>query len=166
MIEDHLSQIRSANAGGLYYVALFSALALPDICGALEAPDGIATPQRYAAWFDQHVAAKYHGSLDGQTCYQFRCSMLHQATTQHPKSQYSRILFLEPGRSSVVMHNNVIDDALNIDVRIFCEDMVTAVESWLPAARQLPHFAGNEAKCVRRYPQGLPPYIVGVPVIG
>jgi len=165
-MQDLIQQIRAANTGRLYYVALFSALALPDICGALEAADGVATGQRYIDWFNRHVAPRYGGSLDGETCYQFRCSMLHQGTTQHPRGRYSRVIFLEPGATGNIMHNNVINDALNIDVRIFCEDLCGAVESWLRAAQRQPHFQANFSRFVRRYPNGLPPYIVGVPVIG
>lgn len=165
-MQDLLQQIRAANAGGLYYVALFSALALPDICGGLEASDGITSKARYIDWFDRRVAPRYHGFLDGETCYQFRCSMLHQGTTRHPRSRYSRMLFIEPGMPGLLMHNNVLNDALNIDVRIFCEDVCSAVEAWLPAAQQHAHFQANIAKFVRRYPTGLPPYIVGPPVIG
>jgi hypothetical protein len=165
-MQDLLQQIRGANAVGLYYVALFSALALPDICGSLESQDGLANRARYIDWFNQHVAPRYLGSLDGETCYQFRCSMLHQGRTQHPQGRYSRIIFVEPGVGGMVFHNNILNDALNIDVRIFCEDLYSAVETWLPGAQQLPHFQINIANFVTRYPNGLAPYIVGPPVIG
>lgn len=164
-MQDLLAQIRTANSTGLYYVSLFSALALPDICAALESPDGLAKGPRYEAWFDRYLAPRYHGFLTGSDCYLFRCSLLHQGRTQHPKGTYSRILFVEPDGSGLVLHNNVLNDALNIDVRIFCEDLVTAVETWLPQARKLPYFAHNLSQFVRRYPNGLPPYIVGVPVV-
>ena len=165
-MQDLLQQIRAANAAGLYYVALFSALALPDICASLESQDGLATGPRYIAWFDQHVAPRYGGNLDGTTCYRFRCSMLHQGRTQHPQGRYSRIIFVEPGVGGNVFHNNVLNDALNIDVRIFCEDSCAAAEAWLPGAQRLPHFQANLANFVTRYPNGLAPYIVGPPVIG
>ncbi len=163
---DLLQQTRSAASCQLYYLALNSALALPDICGALEAPDGRASGPRYAAWFDKHVAPLYDGTLDGDTCYRFRCSMLHQGRTQHPKAKYARLVFIEPGATHDVLHNNVLNDALNIDVRIFCEDVVHAVEVWLPSALAQPQVAANIDGFVRRYPEGLPPYVVGVPVIG
>ena len=164
-MQDLLSQIRIASDDRLYYVALFSALALPDICGALEALDGQATGPRYAAWFDKWIAPKYAGSFSGQDCYHFRCSLLHQGSTQHPKGAFSRILFVEPGSTSGVFHNNILNDALNIDVSIFCGDMIEGVKAWLPGARDLPHFAANENRFVTRYRHGLAPYIVGLPVI-
>jgi hypothetical protein len=46
-MEELIRQIREANSAGLYYLALFAAIALPDICGALEAADGRANDDRY-----------------------------------------------------------------------------------------------------------------------
>ena len=158
-MQELLNQIRAIANGGLYWAALFPTLALPDICGALEAPDGLATGPKYEAWFDRNLGAKYSGFLSGRDCYLFRCSLLHQGRARPKGGNYSRILFLEPGRG--VMHNVVINDALNIDVRIFCNDMAEAVEAWLAQATTLPHFAGNLSQFVTRYPNGLPPYIIG-----
>jgi hypothetical protein len=95
--------------------------------------------------------------------------MLHQDITQEPVSQYSRILFVEPGTSS--SFNNLtfrtpVGNALTIDVKLFCEDMVSAVQTWLPKACQLPQVAANLSKSATRHPAGLRPFIVGVPVIG
>ena len=163
-MRDLLAQIRQASRAGLYYAALFPALALPDICAALESDDGIATGPRYISWFDKWVAARYDGSFSGHDCYAFRCSLLHQGSTQHPKSRYVRILFLEPG-SDLVLHNNILNDALNIDVHIFCEDLAAGVEAWLPGAERLPQYRSNRDRFIARYERGLPPYIVGVPVI-
>jgi hypothetical protein len=157
-----LDQIRAVANAGLYYAALFPALSLPDICGALEAPNGVATPSRYAKWFDRNLGSQYEGFLSGKDCYLFRCSLLHQGRARPPGGRLSRILFLEPG--PVFMHKVVINDALNIDVRTFCSDMTGAVEAWLPQASSQPHFAANLGKYVTRYPHGLRPYILGVPV--
>src|SRR5690348_1009287 len=100
-MEDLLAQIESAVGRNAYYLALYVSLTLPDICGAMESPDGIATRARYISWFEKHVAAKYQvrgePSLSGETCYYYRCSLLHQGRAQHPAMGYARILFLEPG---------------------------------------------------------------------
>lgn len=169
-MEDLLKQIEAAVKANAYYLALYVALTLPDICAAMEATDGIATKDRYIAWFDRFVAPRYSigstPSLTGETCYYYRCSLLHQGRSQHPKMSYSRILFLEPGASTNVFHNNVVGDALNIDVRIFCQDIVAGVRSWLPAASATENFRNNYPRFMQRYPNGLPPYIVGAPVIG
>src|SRR5574341_240679 len=96
-MKELLGQIRAIANAGLYYAALFPALALPDICGALEAPDGIATGSRYEDWFDRNLGSQYAGFLSGRDCYLFRCSLLHQGRARPHGSSYSRILFLEPG---------------------------------------------------------------------
>jgi len=168
-MKDVLDQIRAASNAGLYYVALFSALAIPDICGALESQDGTANGQRYRAWFDRWVAPKYGffggTSLTGEVCYYYRCAALHQGRAAHPKMKYSRILFIEPGSSGVMMHNNVMNDALNIDVGRFCEDIISSCESWLASVAADPTVQRNLASSMRRHPQGLSPYIGGIPVI-
>jgi hypothetical protein len=163
-VRDLLQQIEGGLQANLYYLSLIAALSIPDMCAALSWPDGQTTGARYAEWFDQNVAPKYHGNLDGQTCYQFRCSLLHQGTTQHPMSKYSRIIFLEP--SNNVFHNNVINDALNIDVRLFCRDIIASASAWLTANEHTPNYGNNYPKFIQRHAGGLPPYIVGIPVIG
>jgi len=168
-MKDILAQIRQANDAGLYYVALFAALALPDICGALESTDGQANGERYARWFDTHVSPRYRAggqtTVTGEDAYRFRCSMLHQGRTSHPQARYSRILFVEPGVSGMILHNNVLNGALNIDVRIFVTDILEAVDAWLPSAELTPEYQANRPLFVTRYPNGLPPFIAGVPVI-
>ena len=56
-------------------------------------------------------------------------------------------------------------DALNIDVRIFVEELVLAVEKWLTTVETTLEYQKNIASGVKRYPNGLPPYILGLPVI-
>lgn len=149
---------------------LAGALVIPDICGALESPNGETSGSIYMAWFDSHVAPIYsHGGrppmLTGDNCYRFRCSFLHQGRTQHPRGGYNRILFVEPGASTNVFHMNVLGDALNIDVRLFCLEMVAAARNWLSTVSATLPYETNLSAFVRRYPTGLSPYIVGVPVI-
>lgn len=165
-MDDLIQQVRAVNKASIYYVALFSALALPDICAALESADGQASKAKFIAWFDANVASRYGGTLDGETCYYFRCSMLHQGTTQHPKGRYSRIFFLEPAGGGFVMHNNVFNNALNIDISIFCEDICQSAETWWRSAANNPTVQANRGKFVTRYAAGLAPYVRGFPVIG
>src|SRR5438132_8002722 len=124
-----LQQIeRATAAGNLYYVALLTALSVPDICGALESEDGEATRTKYIAWFDRWVASKYvvrgAPSLTGEVCYYYRCSALHQGRAAHPRMGYSRVLFVEPGATTNVFHNNILGDALNIDLSHFVRDLL------------------------------------------
>jgi len=165
-----LAQLRRVSETGDYYLALFGALAVPSICGALESPDGEDTADRYAGWFDQYIGPKYRvgprhePSLSGRQCYKFRCAMLHQGRMTHADLGYARILFIEPG-SGFIAHNNVINDALNLDVQRFCQDMIDGTLQWLSAVEGTEPYETNLKQAVQRHPDGLPPYIVGVPVI-
>ena len=164
-MKDLIEQIRVAVDSGLYYLALFTCLTLPDICGAMGSPDGEAVREKYIEWFDKYVAGKYHAMLSGDDCYRFRCSLLHQGSSQHPKSSYFRVLFVEPAATTNVFHCNVLNDALNLDVRIFCRDILSGVEKWLQEYELTDTYKKNYDKFMKRHPGGLHPYIVGVPVI-
>jgi hypothetical protein len=64
-----------------------------------------------------------------------------------------------------MLHNNVLDDALNIDVTHFARDMVESAEGWLTTAEGTTEYQANFPHYMQRYPNGLPPYIGGVAVI-
>jgi len=164
-MRDFLTQIRTGLEGNLYFLALFSVLAIPDLCGAMGSENGEASREKYQAWFDKYVAPKYNGFLSGTDCYFFRCSLLHQGSSQHPNNTYKRVLFVEPSATTNVFHNNIMNDALNIDVRIFCNDIISGAEAWLGENEETELYKKNYDKFMRRYPDGLKPYIVGVPVI-
>lgn len=165
-MKEFLEQIRIGLQANLYYLSLFAALAIPDICGAIVSENGIASPDKYKDWFNKYAARKYEGFLTAEDCYLFRCSLLHQGSSQHPKSGYSRILFVEPSATTNVFHCNILNDALNIDVRIFCNDIIEGAKIWLQRYENTELYKRNYDKFMRRYPNGLAPYIVGVPVIG
>jgi hypothetical protein len=159
-------EITLAAEHGLFYLALFGALALPDICAGLESVNGQTNEKKYISWFDKWVAVKYYGMVTGEDCYGFRCSMLHQARARPHKGNFSRVIFLEPNASGIVMHCNVIDDALNLDIGRFCHDLVDSSLAWLPTVEGTPEFKANLSAFMTRHPNGIAPYIVGMPVIG
>ncbi|PJE76535.1 hypothetical protein COV05_04165 [Candidatus Uhrbacteria bacterium CG10_big_fil_rev_8_21_14_0_10_48_16] len=164
-MQDLLEQIEKGLEANLYYLSLFVALAIPDICGAIDASDGEASKAKYIKWFDEHLQTKYSTSFNGELCYYFRCSLLHQGSSQHSKSRYKRIMFIEPDRS-IRIHRSIMNDAYFIDVKDFCNDMVEACKGWLQKVETTPLFQTNSIKFIMRYPQGLKPYVSGVPVIG
>jgi hypothetical protein len=164
-MRDFLDQIETAVRANLYYIALFASLAVPSICGAIQSEDGEDTREKYVQWFNEHVADRYLGFLSGDDCYFFRCSLLHQGSSQHRRSTYSRVIFVEPTATTNIFHCNVINDALNLDVRIFCRDIIQGAYRWLQSVEGMEVFRRNFDKFMRRYPTGLPPYIAGVPVI-
>jgi hypothetical protein len=60
---------------------------------------------------------------------------------------------------------NILNDALNIDVRLFCTEMVDSARRWLIGVVATEPYETNLNAFVRRYPNGLAPYIGGMPVI-
>jgi len=165
-MDELFRQIAWAAEDGLYFLALAGALVIPDICGALESPSGVAEGSAYKAWFDAHLAPLHGGIMDGDTCWKFRCSFLHQGTTQDPKGNYSRVMFVEPGATpNVAMHMDQMNDALVIDVRKFCREIVQAALTWQAGVTGTQPYETNIKNFVTRYPAGLWPYIGGVPVI-
>lgn len=161
-----LSQIKTAIDNNLYFLALNATLSLPDMCGALSSKDGQAHANQYITWYNKYAKDKCCSNLDGFHCYKFRCASVHQGSTQHENLGYSRVLFIEPSASrGLVMHNNLMNDALNIDLKLFCYGMIDAVTKWLSEVKDDPIFISNYSKFMKRYPTGLSPYISGVSVI-
>lgn len=165
-MNDFLEQILKALDCNLYYLALQSTLSLPDICSALISPNGMTSGSQYINWYNTYAKEPGSLSINGEDCYKFRCSAIHQGSTQHARSSYSRILFIEASRANgIIIHNTVLNDALNIDLRVFCENMVQSVVKWLELVKDDPIFLSNYEKFMKRYPNGFPPYIVGISII-
>ena len=152
-MERLLEDIRRAVSCEAWYAALALALVLPDICGFV---DGAlqGSGARYADWFDRHVSGRYGGAggqqfLSGDDCYALRCAYLHQGdfdiTDQRAQRALSRFRFVVPPATWTV-HNNLIDDTLQLQVSNFCEDMCEAVDGWLPSISADPSKATRLAK--------------------
>lgn len=180
-----IGHVEKSLGSGTYYLSLFGALAIPDIAGALASEDGEASGKKYAEWYDawarpqfvevakaafpEHVrpyVSDIENPLTGEACYRFRCSLLHQGSSQHPKSPYSRIMFIEPGTTTNIVHYGRIGDALCIDLNLFCREVVAGARHWLQTVETIPLYQKNYERFARRHAGGLAPYIVGVPVIG
>ena len=120
-------EIERALSAGLYYLALISTLSLPDICAALESSNGETSGAKYQAWYATWLTT--YPEITGNDLYSLRCGVVHQGRLGHPKSQYSRILFTLPS-TRAYLHQNIINDALNLDLETFCRDMIEAVLRW------------------------------------
>lgn len=164
-MKDFINQIQLALQNpSLYYLTLFASLALPDICGAMSSENGESSKEKYIQWYDQYMAHKCQ-FFTGEDCYYFRCSLLHQGSSQHQRSEYRRIIFVEPSATTNIFHCNILNDALNLDVSVFCNDLIQSVENWLQVYENTELYKRNYERLIKRYPNGLPPYIGGVPVI-
>jgi hypothetical protein len=127
-----------------YYAALVLGLTLPDICTKLEKPNEKNTGVRYKEWFDRYLAKKYqlhigrerelHVFLNGSDFYALRCAYLHQGETnieeQRAREVLNNFVFLKPQLMGQI-HLNQINDTLQLQVDVFCVDILHAVEEWL-----------------------------------
>ncbi|SUC35803.1 Uncharacterised protein [Providencia rustigianii] len=163
-IDELIKQIKTSLKNGDYYIAIFMCLTLPDICAALESKDGEASGKKFKDWFDKYVSDKYYGMLSGDTCYRLRCGTLHQGKAMHAKLGYERIIFT-PTINGNVFHCNVLNDALNLDINTFSHDIIDGVATWMNDMKNNEFFVENFKSFLKIYPNGLPPYIVGYPVI-
>lgn len=162
-----LDQIEAALENKLYYVALFTTLMLPDICGAIDSKNGEATNRTYKKWYKTYAQNKCCNSLNATDCYNYRCSMIHQAKSTHEKSSYDAISFLVPSNHNIVMHNITMrtnnKNVLNIDVCIFCKGMIDAVKHWLDVSKGSEPFETNIKQVIHTHSNGMPHMIQGIP---
>lgn len=163
-MESILLEIEKALNAKLYYLGLVMVLTLPDICTALESPKGETSKKQYMKWYDENVAAKYP-NLTANDCYSLRCGVVHQGRCGHPNMQYARVLFTVPNDQKSGFHNNILNGALNLDAMIFCKDMMNRVRHWFSRVQTNQSVKVNLAHLVQFRPQGLSPYMVGMPLI-
>src|SRR5258706_10529303 len=135
-------EIAIAATNGLYFLALIATLSVPDMCSGLESPDGQTKGPQYIAWFDRWVAPRYASNFDGTDCYGLRCSLLHEGRARPHQGLYARAIFVEPSPIGV-FHNNVLNDALNLDIPSFCRDVIDGARQWLPTVQGTPTFESN-----------------------
>lgn len=163
-METILSEIELALEARLYYLAIAMTLTVPDICAALEASNGQTNGLKFKAWYNANLAHKYPKMTDAD-CWSLRCGVVHQGRCGHPNMQYGRIIFTVPNAQNNVFHNNILNDALNLDTVIFCRDVLTSARSWFEQRANDPEVRANLPNLVQFRPQGLAPYMVGMPLI-
>lgn len=127
-----------------WHAALFVALSLPDICGKIETPLINSSQQRYAEWFNKYVTPKYTSIntqtgqenifLSGNDCYALRCAYLHEGvddvTMQRAREAVDSFLFIV-APIGMTIHCNMLNAKLQLQVNIFCTDIMNGVNSWL-----------------------------------
>jgi hypothetical protein len=167
-LETMLQDIERALNASLHYLALVMALTMPGICAALEEPSGSTSgrdSKAYMDWYSTNIGTLYP-NLTGVDCYSLRCGVVHQGRFGDPnKMQYGRVLFTVPNVSRNVFHNNILNDALNLDTEIFCRDMMNSVRNWYCNRPSNSVVHRNIDMMVRLRPEGLAPYMVGIPLI-
>lgn len=163
-----LHEIDIALENGLFYLALLTALTVPDICSALSSVNGETDRHKYMDWYEKWLAEKML-PLTAFDCYKLRCGMVHQGRASHRDMQYDRILFTIPNHQRNVVHrvisNHSGEKILNLDCIIFCKEMISGAKTWFTENKNHQHVRQNLPNLVRYRPNGLAPHIVGMPLI-
>lgn len=175
-----LESIDAAAAQGHNLPAIVTALTIPDIAGAVEAP-GATSQVRYAGWVDRWFAPVVpdyaaHG-VDGTTLYALRCKLLHEglsnpsearAAAKSAAAKAKKLIAFNVGAGLYMHLCTNVDQQGNswtiLRADTFCADVTAAGRSWLAA------IAGDQAKQIMLSSlvdirTNVPPLSQGVPLI-
>lgn len=161
-VEELIRQIRAAADAGLYYLALFGVLALPDICGALGSENGKASGAKFKVWLRDNVPEQ---AADADIIYGLRCSLLHQGKTL-PHGGHFPMAFTLPGTAQLHNISTVVgnDQVGWSSVSLLVQEVTRGAESWLNMFGETALVTKNMEKFARLRPEGLPPHVNG-PVV-
>ena len=150
---------RAAVRQGNWYAALAMALALPDICGWMEAPQ-LGSQARFVAWYERFLLKRYqmnvapygelHTFLGGRDCYALRCAFLHQGEfgidDQRARNVLERFHFTAPRPNQSIHMNQIGLTTLQLQVDEFCADVCKGVDEWLVEVHADPAIQGRIAQ--------------------
>lgn len=157
-----LNQINQAATGGLHLVAIGMAVALPALCASLAQEDGRSQGKEYKDWCAANLGPEF-GFVSPDDLYSMRCGVLHQGRYGDLQHSVARVIYTLPGMTSFT--NCKMNDAYVYGVVEFCKNMCEAAYRWYEGCRDDPIVKANSARMMRYYPEGLAPYIVGMPVL-
>jgi hypothetical protein len=158
-----LNQINLAAQNGLHLIAIGMASALPTICASLAAEDGRAGGKEYKEWCKANLTSAKFSFVTPDDLYSIRCGVLHQGRFGDLQHNVSRVVFAPP--SGNLIANCRVDDVYIYGVVEFCQNLCDAALGWYEANKADPIIIANTKRMMQYYPQGLPPYIEGIPVI-
>lgn len=111
MVSIIISEIKDALKHKLYFIALSSALTLPDVCGMAEYPKE-KTGSRYKKWIETYIEKRTWPNyehicpedVNAQIIYSLRCSMLHQSTPNTSTVDYFELVKVDPDRANIFQY--------------------------------------------------------------
>lgn len=158
-MQQFTDSVRKSIVDGNWFSGLFLALCLPDICGALETPKE-KVEVRYKRWFNANLAKQYSPVFSAEDCYYFRCTCLHRGLDKHNKLSHERIHFITPPPRQNIVHLNKLNNVLQMQIDIFCNDMATAVDTWYSTMAKNPDVQSRIKDLIKIYgSESLKPFI-------
>lgn len=147
-----LKDINSCLDHNICYAALSLALTLPDICCYIEYPESKPKDGKnnYIKWVKTYFMYKHPHYKDFMTAtdfYVFRCAFLHNGSddvsTQRSKDVIDKFKLNWSTSNSIVHNNKIMEDGktfLNLDVKIFCSEIVNSTEYFMNENENKPNF--------------------------
>ena len=163
MIERLVQEIRTALKNELYFVALSSAITLPDICGKAAYPTERSSRKRYILWYDEEIV-KYEKNpedkddmpyLSGEVIYSLRCSLLHEGNpnmrndslrTNQPIDHFSLVIEkakpfeIYSDASTIIQFEDEQRREYRMNVRRICMILGNVAETYYKENRDKFHF--------------------------
>ncbi|HBD7399466.1 hypothetical protein [Legionella longbeachae] len=153
-----IQSVRQAVLNKNWFASLFICLTLPDICGAMENPIS-RNGERYKKWYQKYLAGKYN-HLSADDCWKLRNACLHECSDSDAQMAFKRVHFVEP-QESMVIHNNILNDVLQLQIDVFCNDFCDAVEKWLVDMENMQEVIDRIKNLMRIHPiTSLAPFII------
>jgi hypothetical protein len=180
-MEPILEEIRATFDCGIWFPTISSVLMLPDACGAVDSWGTSKHPRvRYAEWYDAwvlpHFTPQAPATFDGATVYIVRNAMIHEHTGfTRGKHGFDRVLFMPPNKSEISMKFSLMrnigdtsDTIFQVSLELFMNAVEMGVRNWLAEVRADTDAARRNAidKLIQFRPDGLDPYITGLPLVG
>ena len=160
-----LNEIMKAANGGMPFIAIAMAVALPDICASLASEHGRTSPDKYRKWCADNLGDLAFVTPDD--LYSMRCGVLHNGRFGDLKHNVARVIFALPavnGQADVFVDCQM-RDAYFYSVVEFCKKITTTVHSWMHANKDDANIQKNLPSLMQYRVNGFPPYIVGATVL-
>lgn len=133
-----IKSIDASLASENWLAALFMALAMPDICRSLERPNigKGETGKWYKDWVSRYIEEKYINArfeeckFYAHDFWLYRCSCLHAGIDPENKKRMIKFNFTPPPGRGNQVHLNHMNGKLQLQIDIFCHDMIDAVNKW------------------------------------
>jgi hypothetical protein len=179
-----LNEIEKALDAEFYYLAVTSALTLPDICAALQDENGNGGGENYKKWCTEWLKKS---RLTPKDLWSLRCGLIHNGKLigHHDGLEYSRVIFsatkcgglhgiqiagghrmdpeamLRDPREAVRAHGK---NPMFLVSSEFCKEIIEAVRAWFAKHGESNIVKWNMSNLLLLRPTGLMPY-VNYPVI-
>ena len=172
-LEQIYAEIDQAISAGLYYIAIVVTTSLPDVCSALEG--NVPTSWKtYKTWFRENVGDNL-SPFGEHECYELRCGVMHQArfmgAAKDKWSDYDALFFTLPNKAGFVIDRGTMQDiggdsrrVLAMELVGFCRVMINSARQWENRKKSDADVQIRMNNVARIRPEGLTPYIIGLPV--